>query len=261
MLKQSEDVYWHGKLPIGKDEKIISAWKHHWFIYVQIWALALFAILAIVLLVALLSSSMNNADSTASQYRPLIVAGTGLFIIIASLFALIPSWLKSQERLILTEESLLQVLQPGIFANKVSQLGLQHVNDVSVRQGFFGHFFNFGALTIETPGEQQNYVFPMVENAQMAAREIIEAHENFDAALQSGRVPTTYGYATESGKNDPTISIDQKQYEEFLAFKKAMDTQKQADSDQSGTTVTAAASQRPASSVYDDNHQSLPPAV
>jgi len=257
MIKQSEDVYWHGKLPIGKEEEILAIFKHHWFIYAQIWALALFAILSIVLLVSLLMSSMPGQGGTASSYRLLAIAGTGIFVLLALLFALIPSWLKSQERLILTEESLLQVLQPGIFANKVSQLGLQHVNDVSVKQGFFGHMFNFGALTIETPGEQQNYNFPMVGEAQLAARQIIEAHESYDSALQSGRVPTSFGGASEHSTKG-TMQVNQKQYEEFLAFKKAMESQGQATSADASSAAppTAPAAPMPA---YDDR-QNLPPA-
>lgn len=173
------------------------------------------------------------------------------------LFAFIPTWLKSQERLILTEESILQVLQPGVFANKVSQLGLQHVNDVSVRQGFFGNIFNFGMVTIETPGEQQNYVFPMVKNAQLAAREIIEAHESYDAALQSGRVPSNYGdIAAVSAKANYQVGRDE--YEEFLAFKQAMDAekQKQAALNNQGSVSLDSADQ---TTVASSDHQSLPP--
>ncbi|MGB4966807.1 MAG: PH domain-containing protein [Candidatus Saccharimonadales bacterium] len=254
MVKESEHVYWHGKLPIGKDEKILAIYRHHWFVYVQIWSLALFAMLAIAFLASLMSSSATTTNGATSPYRQVIIAATALFAILAGLFALIPTWLKSQERLILTEESLLQVLQPGIFANKVSQVGLQHVNDVSVRQGFFGHMFNFGGLTVETPGEQQNYIFPMVSEAQLAAREIIEAHESYDAALQGGRVPTTYGSATELSAK-PVMQVDQQQYEEFLAFKQAMEAQKTAES-RSDTVTTAPVSPPSPSEQY--SHQYLP---
>lgn len=256
MVKESEHIYWHGKLPIGKDEKILAIYRHHWFIYVQIWALALFAMLAIAFLASLLTSSMST-DGTSSQYRPLVIAGTALFAILAGLFALIPSWLKSQERLILTEESLLQVLQPGVFANKVSQVGLQHVNDVSVRQGFFGHIFNFGGVTIETPGEQQNYVFPMVANAQLSAREIIEAHENYDAALQGGRVPSNYGDASEATGPKTTVQIDRDKYQEFLAFQQAMEAQKQQVSAAAVTSATPQAQPEPGS--VPNDHENLPP--
>lgn len=235
MIKEKEAVFWHGKLPIGKDEKILSIYSHHWFVYVEIWFTAFFVILGIMTLSVFLASSADAPTSTLSDYRASIIGVAVLFSALVALFAAIPAWLKSQEKIILTEEALLQVLQPGIFSNKTSQLNLQHVADVTAQQDFFGHMFGYGKITVETPGEQMNYVFTKLANPQSVAREIIEAHENYDAALESGRIPTTYSNATPV---DSSQTINEKEFAEFMAYKKAMaEKEQQPDSvaDQSST--------------------------
>lgn len=224
MVKQSEDVYWHGKLPIGKDEKILGVYSHHWFIYAEIWLVAFFVILGIMGVAVFATSSASTASEATSSFRPALLTGALLFSAVVLLFAIIPAWLKSQEKVILTEEAILQVLQPGLFSSKTSQLNLQHVADVTAHQDFFGTMFGYGKIIVETPGEQMNYVFHKMPNAQEVARAIIEAHENYDAALQSGRIPTTYSAAMPMNDQQPVV--DPAEYQEFLAFKKAMEDHK-----------------------------------
>jgi hypothetical protein len=121
----------------------------------------------------------------------------------------------------LTDEAVLQVLQPGLFASKVSQTSLEKIADVSVRQDFLGTIFGYGKLSVETPGEQDNYEYTYLPNARSAAREIVEAHENFAAALQGGRMPTTLGTPPVTSSNAPapqTVAVDAAAYQEFLRF-------------------------------------------
>jgi uncharacterized membrane protein YdbT with pleckstrin-like domain len=135
--------------------------------------------------------------------------------------------LRSQEVVVLTEEAVLQVLQPSLFASKVSQLNLAHIADVSVRQNFMGTIFGFGKITVETPGEQDNYEFTMLPRPQASAREIIAAHENFQAAVESGRMPTTLGKA-----QPQTPQIDPQQYQQFLQYQQMVEKQKQNEAPQ-----------------------------
>ena len=123
----------------------------------------------------------------------------------------------------LTDEAVLQVRRPGLFANKVSQTSLEGVSDVSVRQDFLGTMLGYGKLTIETPGEQDNYEYTYLPQPRDAAREIIEAHEDFSAALQSGRLPTTLGSVTNTETANATpssaaVSVDAAEYQAFLQF-------------------------------------------
>ena len=219
-----EDYMLHGKLPIGKDEKILAVYRHHWFAYASVWAIAIFIVLAIMGIAWFLTSGDAMSGTNALvEHRSQIMIAAVAFSVFTLVFACIPLWLKSQEQVVLTEEAVLQILQPSLFGSKVSQLNLAHVADVSVRQDFFGTIFGFGKVSIETPGEQDNYEFFEVPNAQIAAKMIIEAHENFQAALQAGRLPSTLG--TDPNKPDPNTPpnyANDPEYQQFLAFKKAM---------------------------------------
>ena len=212
-ISENKSRYLHDKLPIDKDEKIIGMYKHHWFAYASLWITALFIVLVIALLTFLLLS-FGDSDGTLSRYRGTIVAGVSLFCVLVLLGTLIPVYLRSQEQVVLTEEALLQMLQPSLFASKVDQLNLQHIADVSVRQDFFGSILGYGYITVETPGEQNNYRFSMLPNPHQTAREISQAHENYDAAMQSGRLPTTLGV-----QQQPAAPvIDPAQYQQFLQY-------------------------------------------
>jgi len=216
-----EDAYLHSKLPIDADEKILAVYKHHWFAYASVWIVGIFVvILAMSLAVAFgaLSSSEGASPDRSTQ----ILVITGFFSVLILAGTSLPVYLRSQEQLVLTEEALLQMLQPSLFASKVSQLSLQHIADVSVRQDFFGTILGYGHITLETPGEQNNYRFSMLPNPHEAAREIIAAHENFDAALQGGRIATTLGAAMPQAPQ-----IDPQQYQQFLQYQQMLAQQQQ----------------------------------
>lgn len=204
----------HVRLPIGEDEEILGVFRHHWFVYVGIWLIGFFAVVAIMA-AALLFTAPLDETGTRVSYGPLILAAAILMSVIVGLGTVIPAWLKAQEQLVVTDEAVLQVLQPSLFGSKISQLSLQHVADVSVKKDFFGSIFGFGSIIIETPGEQANYTFTAVPNPDRAAKVLIEAHENFIAALESGRLPTSI---RKTGQEAHEVTVDAAEYQKFLDF-------------------------------------------
>lgn len=214
------DSYYHSKLPIDPDEKILAVYKHHWFAYASLWFFGVILVI-ITMALALAFTSVGGSDGATSQSQMVVLAGAFIFSTLAILGTAIPVYLRSQEAVVLTEEAMVQVLQPSLFASKVSQLSLQHIADVSVRQDFFGSIFGFGHITVETPGEQNNYQFAMLPDPHNSAREIIAAHENFDAALESGRIATTLDKAMPQAPN-----IDPQQYQQFLHYQHMIEQQK-----------------------------------
>ncbi|PID30337.1 hypothetical protein CSA80_02840 [Candidatus Saccharibacteria bacterium] len=220
-VSASDDRKWRQRLPMGEEEVILDVYRHHWFAYASVFFVAASAVLILLILVSVLTGS-NSGGGALTHYEDAILAGTILFSIIILLFALIPIWLRAQEKIILSDDSLYQTLQPSLFAGKISQVSLSHVNDVTVRTDFFGTVFGYGNLTIETPGEQDNFEYSVVANAHEAAREIIEAQENYVAALQSGRLPTTFTGSPAYTVPNPQVppAIDPQEYAEFLEFQR-----------------------------------------
>ncbi len=223
------DRYLHRCLPIDEDEKILNVYRHHWFVYVASWGVGiLVAILVMGAAVAL--TLFAGSSSSLVGHEGQILAGAGIFSLLILGGSYIPVYLRAQEQLVLTEEALLQMLQPSLFASKTDHVGLQQIADVSVHRDFLGTILGYGHLTIETPGEQDNLEFDMLGNPEAVAREIMHAQENFIAALESGRLPTTFGGTPAGGTGGgqgPTVAIDPKQYEQFLAFQRMMAQQQQ----------------------------------
>lgn len=216
-VDKKTDQQLHSRLPIGPEEQILGVYKHHWFVYASIWFIGLFTAILVIVVATVLARNLTptSMDQGSLSQQMIVMSGAGLFSLLILLATWIPAWLKSQEQLVVTDEALLQILQPSMFGSKVSQLSLQHVADVSVRKDFFGTIFGFGSLMIETPGEQSNYSFSAVGPADEAARTIIDAHENFSAALESGRLPTSI---TRKGSEAHSVTVDAEQYQKFLDY-------------------------------------------
>jgi len=221
--------YLHSKLPIDADENILAVYTHHWFAYVSSWVVGILVTL-LVMTSAVAVTMVGDSTSAIVQYRPQVLAISSIFSLLILVGSFIPVYLRSQEQMVLTEEALLQVLQPSLFSSKIDQLGLQHVSDVSVHQDFFGTMFGYGHVIVETPGEQDNYHFSIVSNPHQVAREISQAHENYNAALMGGRMPSTLG-----GSPLSMPLIDPQQYQQFLAYQQMVAQQQrdQQDSNQS----------------------------
>ncbi|HSX06407.1 MAG TPA: PH domain-containing protein [Candidatus Saccharimonadia bacterium] len=216
------DTILHQKLPIDADEKILAIYKHHWFAYAANWLVSLTIAIALLVL-AIVLTTIGGADGTLVQYRYQIIAVASVFSILVLAGTCVPIYLRSQEQVVLTEEAIVQILRPSLFANKIDQLSLRHISDVSVTQDFLGTMFGFGHITIETPGEQNNYHFSTLTNPHEVAREIIAAHENFDAAVHSGRMPTTIEKVAQP---QPPV-IDSEQYQQFLQYQQMVARQQQ----------------------------------
>lgn len=213
----------HNKLPIDQDENILAIFRHHWFAYASSWIVAVILVVLVLGFAGFVTTlGANDSGSGVSQYRTTIIAGAALVCAIILLSAYIPVYLRTQEQLVLTDEALLQVLQPSLFASKVDHLGLSRVDDISVRQDFLGTLMGYGHITVETPGEQDNFEFFIVPKPHDTARQIAQAKENFEAALNSGRLKTTFGEAPVAA---PTI--DPQQYQEFLQYQQMVAQQRQ----------------------------------
>src|SRR6476661_5263597 len=108
----------HKRLPIDEEEQILAVFRHHWFAYFSLWSVALILVVAIMSLAAVLSMpSTDVATNALVDHRAAILAGAGILSVVVLLFCGIPVWLRMQEQLVLTDEALLQILQPSLFSS------------------------------------------------------------------------------------------------------------------------------------------------
>ena len=233
-VSDKQDRQCHQILPIDPDEKVLAVYKHHIFAYIVPVLGAVLVITILMGLAALMTSqtSLGGNPIISVEYQNITFGAALLLSIATAIFMFIPIWLRSQEHIVLTNEAILQVLQPALFASKVSQTGLDHIADVSVRQDFLGTILGYGKLTVETPGEQDNYEYVYLSSPREAAREIIEAQEIFVAALQSGNLQPKPGSASLTGAVSQRISVNAEEYQAFQKFQQFEQQQKQTSDNQ-----------------------------
>jgi len=154
--------------------KICEVAKHPFgiiLIYVQA---GVGIVMALGLAYFLLPSVIQDVDQ-AFLYANLFAA---VAIVFAVVLVVLTSLVYRQNRIIVTDRNITQILQYGLFNRKVSQLNMVNVEDVtSVQKGLFSTMFGFGELKIETAGEQSNFHFTYCPNPGYYAKVILNTRE------------------------------------------------------------------------------------
>ena len=157
------------------DNQPVMEISRHWF-GLAVW---LGAILAILLGFSLVLYFYFADDLSLDRlgFIGTVVLFLGIFLMTG--FWLIRSIYLSN-KLILTKEEVIQIKRVAFFHNQDSHLGLANIEDVTaVRGGLFAQLFNFGVLTIETAGEQDNFAFKYCPQVQDCAELIMAIRESY----------------------------------------------------------------------------------
>lgn len=105
-------------------------------------------------------------------------------------------------KLTVTDQSIVQRLQFTPLNFKTSQLGLGNIEDVTyASNGLLPSLFSFGTINIETAGEQVNFIFTFSKDPREAVRVIIEAKENFLQGQASSNFSSNTSSSTDA--NNP----------------------------------------------------------
>lgn len=124
---------------------------------------------------------IRNIDSLGLASWEVVVSAVFILFAFFMVFAGYVSWfLYTHSKLVITNESIIQILQQGLFDRKVSQLNLSKVQDVTVDQeGIWSTVFGYGTLTIESAGEAANYRFAYANQPIKNSKYLVEAHEQY----------------------------------------------------------------------------------
>jgi hypothetical protein len=164
------------------DEVIIADIHKHWIGLVGIWLVTVLSIVVIWLLASAASIYRDSvSESVHMAPSDITVAAIGLGVILtvlALLFGYVAAFLYVNNRIICTSEKMVQIRYFSLFNRKVSQLSIGDVQDVTARKnGILATIFGFGKISIETAGEQDNYEFPLAEDAEEYCKIMVQAHE------------------------------------------------------------------------------------
>ena len=145
------------------------------FIYIEVLA-GIAALLAFSYLI-IVPTFFGNISGTG--YRLLI--SSIIFALAILIFVLfVATYIYRQNSILITNESIIQILQRSLFSRKASRVSMTDVEDVSAdSMGILATMFGYGTLTIETAGEQHNFKFTHCPHPDKYAHLILETRQKY----------------------------------------------------------------------------------
>lgn len=167
----------HPMVVLRPGEHVITEIKRHPYGILSMYFSGALAIGVSALLAAFAPTFFGD---TFDNVQSMAYLGVGIITIgiIAMLF--LATSIYWQNRWIVTDDSITQITQDGLFGRRVSQLSLESLEDITVDQhGVIQSMFGFGTLHAETAGEKSKFVFHYCPQPNKYARQILQAHELF----------------------------------------------------------------------------------
>lgn len=162
-------------------EKVVSVITRH-----PIGIIAVYIMIVIVL--AVIGASVfaigPSLTTNVESHDNITKAGSIVFlisVIIFVLFGIIAHIVYWGNKWIVTSDSITQISRYSLFFRESSQLGMNHIEDVTAEQnGIFPHIFNYGTLKAETAGERSKFVLLFCPNPNYYATAILDAREEYE---------------------------------------------------------------------------------
>ena len=180
-LRHDQSVKQYPHLNLSDSEYVIVVVRRHWM------ALIGPMIIGVILLVVLWAIQVNY-DVIVQQLNITGIGASSTFllmpIILVTILVLIGEgavyYVYDNNRLFVTNESLIQEIQFSLLAKREQVIGLENVAEVSfLKSGAFSYIFNYGTIRMSTVGDEQAYTQPYVPNPQFVASTITNTVEVF----------------------------------------------------------------------------------
>lgn len=159
---ESRQKYPH--LNLSRGECVLADVRRHPIGLVGIWGGAFVFIMAMFLIVGVLAQNQNSISGTGLSTGVLGVAAVlvGSIVIV---FAAVAAWIYQQNHFILTNESVIQNMQYGLFSKREQTVSLGNIEDASfTKHGILQHMFDYGSLRLSTEGDETTYRFHFATN-------------------------------------------------------------------------------------------------
>lgn len=106
--------------------------------------------------------------------------GALLLIIFLAIILFMSAYVYRSSRIIITDQSLVAVVQQALFSRRISRLSMSNVEDVTAEQkGILPSMMNFGTLTIQTAGQEDNFIFPFCPKPNDVADQILACRQAY----------------------------------------------------------------------------------
>jgi len=169
------------ELALNEGDYVISAVRRHpiglvWPFAVGVLAIAMsFVLLFNYDIFSRLLKLTGSMADPSTIFWPVII-----FVIFVLLSDYIAYSIFISNRFFLTNESVIQQIQTGIFSNSEHIISLGNVEDASYSQnGIVQQLFNYGSIRLSTEGEETTYRFTFVADPKEVVATLDNAIENF----------------------------------------------------------------------------------
>lgn len=165
---------------IEPGEHPITIIKKHPFGIIVVYLMATVGFIAALGLVLLLLPDLLNGGTVPQSTKDLFVVGGIAAVVLMAVILLVATYLYFHNEIIVTDKSLTQVMQHGLFTRQVSELSLADIEDVtSVKHGIIATILDYGELRVETAGEQNNFKFTYCPKPNYYGRMLLDARNQF----------------------------------------------------------------------------------
>lgn len=170
--RHDESKRLYPSLNLSRGEFIISAVRRHSIGLVSIWltsGLIVFMALGLLTFTFLNQGSFSSifGDDGASGMSMILLAGSIALLLsaLAVVGGFIATYVYKQNKFFLTNESVIQCIQRGLFSRREQTVSLQNIEDASYYQhGIIQHMFNYGNIRLSTQGDETTYRFSYVKD-------------------------------------------------------------------------------------------------
>lgn len=168
-------------LNISEGEFVISNVKRHPIGLLSVWSAE---IIAILLFSAVYLYSLTPAGVEMLHSMGLTLGGLTwmafLVILLLGLLGWAGTIIYLANQFYLTNESVIQFIQTGLFSRKEQTISLQNIEDASFRQhGIIQHIFDYGSIRLSTEGDETTYRFYYAQHPRRQIALLNNAVESF----------------------------------------------------------------------------------
>lgn len=170
-------------LNLSDGEYVISAIRRHPIGLLAIWGLVL-PLVAVILgsIPVILGAAADlgaDVEGVSGTYLLLALCALAILVFFGGVVATI---IYNANRFFLTNESVVQHIQTGLFSRKEQTISLVNIEDASFRQhGMLQHILGYGSLRLSTEGDETTYRFNFVAHPHrqiVLLNDAVEAFKN-----------------------------------------------------------------------------------
>ena len=160
----------------NEDEFVLKEITRSHIGLVGMWISTGFVFVVTVILAILMLLNDNSVISPMSE-SVIPLSAVALLLICVGIAAVVVTWIASsvykENKIIITNKRIIQVIAKSVFNKKVQTIDGAGVEDVSYHKiGFLSSLMNFGQVKISTVGSESTYALNFVDNPEQVSIEI-----------------------------------------------------------------------------------------